>query len=67
MPRYIDDIYIQRRVVTFVACELGEDAADTYKGSGSRTRLEPLLKQAKKAICPTVSTRALKKWWYFFS
>ena len=37
--KYIDDEYIQKRCITCITCELGEDMVDSAKGSGKRTRM----------------------------
>ena len=52
MPKQIDDVYIQRRVITYVACHLGTEVEHTMKGSKTRTRLNSVLIEARAAVCP---------------
>ena len=66
MPKYIDDVYIQRRVITYIACQLGEEVVHTMKGSKSRTRLNSVIIEARAAVCPTVANNTLRAWWHYF-
>jgi len=66
MPKHIDDVYIQRRVITYVACHLGTEVEHTMKGSKTRTRLNSVLIEARAAVCPTVAKNTLGTWWHYF-
>ena len=39
MPLYIDDVYLQRQVCIFIACELGDEAFLAYEGSGKKNKI----------------------------
>ena len=63
----INDVKIQQDVIDFVSNRIGhENIYRSIYGSGNRTDLEAALREAKVAICPTVTTRTLRRWWYFF-
>ena len=66
MPKHIDDVYIQRRAISFIACDLGEEMVYTMRGSKRRTRLSSVLIAAKNAVCPTVHERTIREWWHYF-
>ena len=66
MPQYIDDVYIQKRCIAYIACKLGEDMVYTAKGSKRKTRLTALSIEARNAICGTVSDRMVREWWHYF-
>ena len=66
MPQYIDDVYIQKRCIAYIACKLGEDMVYTAKGSKRKTRLNAVSIEARNAICGTVNDRTVREWWHFF-
>ena len=61
MPKHIDDVYIQRRAISFIACDLGEEMVYTMRGSKRKTRLTSVLITEKNSVCPTVHKRTIKE------
>ena len=66
MPKYIDDIYIQRKVIIYIACQLGIEIVHTMKGSKTRTQVNYVLIEARAAVCPTLANNTLSDWWQYF-
>ena len=63
----INDVNIQQDSIDFVSNRIGHESIyRSIYGSGNRMGLEAALREAKTAICPTVTTRTLRWWWYFF-
>ena len=66
MPKLIDDVYIQRRVITYITCHLGAEVEHTMKGFKTRTQLKFVLIEVRVAVCLTVAKHALGTWWHYF-
>jgi hypothetical protein len=62
----INDVTLQRKVISFILREMGDEADSCFEGSGSRSRLQSVLKRAKKEILPTSHTQTSRKWFYHF-
>ena len=63
----INDVRIQQDVIDFVSNRIGHaNIYRTFQGSGNRTNLEAALRAAKAEICPRVTTKTLRRWWYYF-
>jgi hypothetical protein len=62
----INDVTLQRDVISFILQEMGDEAYDAYPGSGERSRLESTLKEAKEKFLPTKNHSNFRRWWYHF-
>ena len=62
MPKHIDNVYIQRRVITYIACHLDAEVEHTTKESKTRTQLNSVLIDVRADVCPTVTKNALGAW-----
>ena len=62
MPKTIDDVYIQRKVVEYIAAVLGPE--QVYKQTYGL--LAPILRYCKKDVAPFIRTSTMRKWWKFY-
>jgi len=67
MPRHIDDVHLQQTVIKYIAHHLGEEAFFCFEGCQLKTKLESVLRDAKRLIVPTATTQTLRRWWYHFT
>ena len=66
MPKHIDDVYIQRRTINFIAWDFGGEMVYTMRGSKRKARLTYVLIAAKNDVCPSVHERIIREWWHYF-
>ena len=62
MPRTIDRVHIQRKVVESIVATLGSE----HVYSIEHGKLAKALRNCKKEVAPTVSLVTLRRWWNFF-
>jgi len=66
MPRLVDDVDIQRKVITFIADELGDKIWFSAKGSRTKTGKHGIFERAFREIAPTASHSTISRWWEYF-
>ena len=66
MPRTLDDVFIQQPVINYVVEHLPREEVHLDALNYKVGKLESVLRQAKEQICPTASTRTLRRWWIHF-
>jgi transposase len=64
----VNDVRLQRSVISFILCNMDEDEAFAAVSGGKRTRttLNHVLFKAQAEVLPTVSTRTFRRWFNYF-
>ena len=63
MPKKYDDVYLQRKVIQYIAERLPHD--EVWCPIQGRGHLEGLLREAKQFV-PGATTRCLRLWWEYY-